>query len=392
MVKVGLVPDRFTDYRYPIFKLLSDEQRNKFKLFIFADTEDVKEGIYRGVSAIDHTFCDLNIDNGGVRWERTNDFYLKGVCIWQTGLIKIALDRTYNVLVYWGDAYRLSTWVSALVARCLGKKVVFWTHGLYGNENQLKFWLRVYFYRLADVLLLYGNRSKNLLKSCMDSEQKMYVINNSLDYKVQDSIYKRLSKSELLKIRGRLFNTDDKVLCFIGRLEPRKKLHLLLKSLVTLRRKKAGSVKLLIIGDGSERSDLETLTRQLRLEDDVIFYGSCYDNKETVPLLAMSDIMVSPGGIGLAAMHALISGTPVITHNDFSCQMPEVEAIKDGVNGCFFKHGDSDDLADKILECFQYLESGVISDESCRHIILTNYTPEFQEKIFMKMLKDVEIL
>ena len=389
MLKIGLVPDRFTHYRYPIFKLLSQERKNDFSLVIFADTEDVKEGIYRGVNAIDPRFCDLDIENGGVRWERTHDFYLKGVCVWQTGLIKIALDRTYDVIVYWGDAYRLSTWVSALIARFLGKKVVFWTHGIYGNENWFKFWLRIYFYRVANALLLYGSRAKRLLKPFMNPGQKMHVINNSLDYEIQDSIYKKLSDSDLIDIKGRFFSPEDKVLCFIGRLEPRKKLHLLLDALIRIRANNTAPIKLLIIGDGSERANLEALTAQLGLTNDVVFYGACYDDEETVPLLAMSDILVSPGGVGLAAMHALISGTPIITHNDFSNQMPEVEAIQDGVNGCFFANEDSNDLADKILDCFRYLNEGVISAESCRNVILTTYTPDFQRDVFIKMLKNL---
>ena len=44
---------------------------------------------------------------------------------------------------------------------------------------------------------------------------------------------------------------------------------------------------------------------------------------------------VSPGNVGLTAIHSLSYGTPVLTHNNFNNQMPEVESIQPGFNGYF---------------------------------------------------------
>ena len=41
----------------------------------------------------------------------------------------------------------------------------------------------------------------------------------------------------------------------------------------------------------------------------------------------MSDLTVSPGNIGLTAIHSLSYGTPVCSHSNFNNQMPESEAI-----------------------------------------------------------------
>ena len=384
MLTVGLVPDRFAHYRYPIFKLLSNEDFNNFRLYIFADTKEVDQ-----IVTAPNSFCDLDIKNGGIRWHKTNDIYFKKIKIWSTGLIKLALDDSYDAIVYWGDAYQISIWISAIIAKLMKKKIVFWTHGLYGNENLFKYFLRKTFYNLADGLLLYGNHAKKLLEPTVKNNVKMYVINNSLDYEIQNKIYTNLTTEDLQKLKKQLFAIEDKVICFIGRLKAKKNISLLIKSLNIIKNKYSKSVKLLLIGDGPEREKLVHLAKHFKLESDVVFFGSCYDEQKNISFLAMSDVVVSPGEVGLTAMHSLISGTPVITHNDFSFQMPEVEAIRNGVNGFFFEKDNETDLADKIIECFKFLESGKISSDSCRSVILTKYTPSYQLKVFNSMLNDL---
>ena len=56
-------------------------------------------------------------------------------------------------------------------------------------------------------------------------------------------------------------------------------------------------------------------------------------------------LCVSPGNVGLTAVHALSFGCPVVTHNNLPWQGPEFECIKPGVTGDFFHQYDADDLA-----------------------------------------------
>ncbi len=66
-------------------------------------------------------------------------------------------------------------------------------------------------------------------------------------------------------------------------------------------------------------------------------YGACYDEEIIGELIFNAQLCVSPGNVGLTAMHSLVYGTPVITHNNFSNQSPEFEAIIDGKTGSFSK-------------------------------------------------------
>ena len=100
-----------------------------------------------------------------------------------------------------------------------------------------------------------------------------------------------------------------------------------------------------------------------------------------------ADLCVSPGNIGLTAMHALVFGTPATTHDDFPHQMPEFEAIREGVTGTFFKYNDVESLANSISRWFA--ENGNKREEvrrACMKEIDENWTPQFQLSVLKKYL------
>ena len=100
-----------------------------------------------------------------------------------------------------------------------------------------------------------------------------------------------------------------------------------------------------------------------------------------------ADLCVSPGNVGLTAMHSMVFGTPVLTHNDFSHQMPEFEAVKENITGDFFKYGDINSLALKISEWFQNNgEKRESVRQSCMKEIDDNWTPWFQLEVLKEHL------
>ena len=83
------------------------------------------------------------------------------------------------------------------------------------------------------------------------------------------------------------------------------------------------------------------------LNQNVCFFGPCYDEFEIGMLIYNAALCVSPGNVGLTAIHSLSYGTPVISHNDFKHQMPEFEAIVPGETGAFFIANDLNSLEPK---------------------------------------------
>jgi glycosyltransferase involved in cell wall biosynthesis len=106
------------------------------------------------------------------------------------------------------------------------------------------------------------------------------------------------------------------------------------------------------------------------------------------PLISLADICVAPGEVGLTAMHSLVYGTPVITHNNYLFQMPEYEAIIEGKTGSLYEYGSNDSLIEKIK---QWLENGTdreVIRENCYKIIYDYYNPKKQVEFINNAVMD----
>ncbi len=152
--------------------------------------------------------------------------------------------------------------------------------------------------------------------------------------------------------------------------------------------KKIGrNVHLVLIGDGREKEALQNLCREHHIEDCVLFYGACYDEDALSLIISASDMCVVPGEVGLVAMHSLVYGTPLLTcENTRGMHGPEIEAIKEGKTGGYFKDNDLDDLVTKMEEMLYPISCKKKMSDNCKEIIDNYYTPEYQERIVVQAL------
>lgn len=244
--------------------------------------------------------------------------------------------------------------------------------------------LKKLFFRLPNGgIFLYGNYAKKLMIQEGFDEGKLFVIHNSLAYERQLEIRQSLSVDSLY---GTHFGNNNPNLFFVGRLTKVKHLDLILLAMQKLKQK-GKLYNLTLIGGGEQMEALQTMSKKLELEENVWFYGPCYDEQQLGQLIYNADVCVSPGNVGLTAMHVMVFGTPVVTHNDFPWQMPEFEAINDGVTGTFFERDNVDSLAEAID---RWLISNADKREevrkACFHEIDTQWTPQFQLKVLKKHL------
>lgn len=308
-----------------------------------------------------------------------NIYVLKSKLIFQFGVIIRCLFKKFDVAIFLGDMKILSTWVAALICRFRRIEVVFATHGIYGNESKIKLFVRLLFYRLANKLLVYENRSKRLLVKYNFSLDNIYIFFNSLNYDFQTTLYKRLLSSRVKELNFFEDNTKPTII-FIGRLTSSKKINLLINAVINLKFK----YNLLIVGDGPEREKLKKLSNDYK--NHIFFHGAVYDEVVLSKLIFNSSLCVSPGNVGLTAVQSLSYGTPVITHNNFNNQMPESEIIKDGFNGGFFKENDVRDLTIKIDFYISKLPKSDLIQKNCRYFIEKNYNPKNQSKILSRLI------
>ena len=304
-----------------------------------------------------------------------------GSVYWQNGAVRL-LWSDYTDLFTTGTHYCLSAWVILLLAPLFNKRVYLWSHGAYGNERGLKKWLTVWKMKRATGSFLYGNHAKNLLVEWGVPEEKLYVFYNSLAYDEEVEIRRELKPSGFYQEH---FGNNLPNLVFIGRLTAVKKLDMIIRAMVALRKRDV-RVNMTYVGDGPKKDELETLVREQGLEKNVWFYGPCYEEKQIAQIIYNADLCVSPGDVGLTAMHAMTYGTPVVSHNNFCHQMPEFEAIEEGKTGAFFRENDVESLADSIQA---WLKNGLDREQirqNCYDVIDNKYNPHRQLEIIRKVI------
>jgi glycosyltransferase involved in cell wall biosynthesis len=130
-------------------------------------------------------------------------------------------------------------------------------------------------------------------------------------------------------------------ICFLGRLDPIKRVDLILKAISLLGR---SDVELLIIGDGPQRPKLEGLARELGIWSRVRFLGFREDIPGLLKLCKVSVLASDQEGCSIAITEALAAGIKVIATNVGSA----IEQIEEGKTGYVVSPGDPSALAEGI--------------------------------------------
>jgi N-acetyl-alpha-D-glucosaminyl L-malate synthase BshA len=105
-------------------------------------------------------------------------------------------------------------------------------------------------------------------------------------------------------------------------------------------------IKVMMIGDGPERSVAEARARELNIAQHISFLGK-QDN--VFLLLSSSDVFLMPSSqesFGLAALEAMACGVPCVTSNTGG--LPEL--VKEGISGFLADVGDIDKMANFVLK------------------------------------------
>ncbi|WP_341221448.1 glycosyltransferase [Polaribacter atrinae] len=312
-------------YRTSIFELMDQELNCDFYFADSTNTNNLKK-----------------IDYSVLRNFKKELKYYKvfGNWNWMRGAVGL-LRKPYKAYFLIGEPYCISTWFVLFIAKLLNKKTYLWSHGWYGKEGFLKTLFKKAFFNQADKIFLYGNYAKELMINEGFDDDKLVVIYNSLNYESQLNIRKTLKTTD---IYNNYFKNDSPVLIYIGRIQKVKRLDLLIEAMKVLKDKNI-ETNLVVIGGNNDDKDFINLINNVGLKDNVWLHGPCYDERVIGEFLYNANVCVSPGNVGLTAMHSFAYGTPVITHNNFKNQMPEFEAIKPGVTGDFFKENDVHDLS-----------------------------------------------
>jgi len=222
-------------------------------------------------------------------------FYL----CYQRGLLTWLENCSPDVLIVESNPRYLSTSAAVRWMKRRGKPVIGWGLGApppSGSLSGLRKFLRYYFLRPFDALITYSRGGVDQYARLGFPAGKIFVAPNAVAAR----------PSHALPTRPSGWDGKPYVL-FVGRLQARKRLDLLLQACAAL--PASLQPRLVIVGDGPERRTLETLAQ--RVYPSAQFPGARHA-AELAAYFSSADLFVLPGTGGLAVQEAMSYGLPVI--------------------------------------------------------------------------------
>ncbi len=347
----------FPHYR----KGVLEELANEIPIDFLADSSGID-----GIKA--YQFNDKN------RFIDAKCHYFRGL-MFQRKIVSLATFGDYDAYIFLANPNHITTWLASVVCKLRGKRVIFWGHGFLSSKKTPKNQLRRYFFSLANSFYTYGYRAKQNAMSLGFPEHSLHVGFNSLDYEHQINFRKDLPPPEQSKTL--------RIAC-VSRLTKLCRYDMLLEACALAYMQCGLQIEVDFIGDGPERQSLTEQAISLGIKSR--FHGAVYDESAISKLFSAADVTVMPGKIGLTAMHSMMYGTPVISHDDFERQMPEVEAIVPGVTGNLFRYGDVHHLSETLIQSKAQFSDRENVRKNCFRMIDEIYNPKRQVDVMLRAL------
>lgn len=230
-------------------------------------------------------------------------------------------------------------WAQVLLmfyARAKGVKVVLSSESssMDNSRSAIKENIKKFIVSRANAFFCFGKTSADYLLSLGVKPSKIAVRNAAvIDEDLIRENYDR-ARSEMPSHKST--EADTRKFIYVGRLAPEKNLEMLIRAYGAVHKTaKDESWKLLIVGDGPLRENLETQVADSGQTDNIIFAGG-FPWHQVPGWLAKSDVLILPSKSepwGLVVNEAMVCGMPVIVSENCGCAE---DLVKNDVNGFTF--------------------------------------------------------
>ncbi|MDM1066147.1 glycosyltransferase [Myroides odoratimimus] len=219
--------------------------------------------------------------------------------------------------------------------KLIKNKIIFTEHSTSNRRLQSSFFRiieRPICGQYDTIICITNEVKKVLLNYSIVKEDRIVIIENGVNLK-------KIRSSKGLDRKDFGYSISDVLLIKVAGFRREKDQDTVITSLVKL----PINYKLVLVGDGERRSQLEHLVKELKLDDRIVFLGV---RDDVYDLMKMCDIVVLSShweGFGLVAVEAMASGIPLIASN-----VEGLAQVVDG-GGLLFEKGNVNDLVEKIL-------------------------------------------
>jgi len=207
-------------------------------------------------------------------------------------------------------------------------------------------------------------------------KNRMIVLHNPVEQRGGET-----GKVDLRILLG--FEKDALIIGHVGGMISQRNQQSLVQAFSRLK-KNHPNARLIIIGDGRLREELENLTRQLGLKEAVLFTGY---TDQVGDYLRVMDIYVNPTldeGFGIAVVEAMLESLPVV----LSDQGAHPELVEDGVSGILYSGGDSQSLFEKLQWLANDSETRKALGFRAKKRALENFSPKTYAEKYLRIVSE----
>lgn len=204
-------------------------------------------------------------------------------------------------------------------------------------EGIKKILIRSLYPKATGIISVSKGVKENLITGYKVPENKCFVIYNMVEIE-------RIGKLANEEINHPWFKENIPIIVACGRLTPAKNYSLLLEAMSLILKK--NNARLLILGEGEERSRLEKYARELGISRNIAFLAFQSNPFKYISRAKVFVLSSLWEGFGTVIIEAMVCGVPVISS---CCPYGPDEIITNGVNGLLVPVGDVDALAGGIL-------------------------------------------
>lgn len=213
-----------------------------------------------------------------------------------------------------------------------------YTYGSRALKNSIVKLLLKLLYRKADRIIAVSNGVKKvLIKVFKIDEGKIQVIYNPCDIN-------KIKKLSMEKVEYPWFNEKLPIIITMGRLIESKGHGKLIQTFAEI--KKQIPSRLVIIGEGNLRKQLERLTVKFGVEKDIAFLGW---QENPYKYMSKSNLFVlssNSESFGIVLVEAMVCGVPVVS---FDCESGPREILDNGEYGILVPVGDIEGLSEAVI-------------------------------------------
>tara|TARA_Y100000768_G_C23966789_1_gene678253 strand:+ start:243 stop:1349 length:1107 start_codon:yes stop_codon:yes gene_type:complete len=311
MKKIAIVQRHVTDYRINFYNDLHNKLKNK-NYFL---------KVYAGKTGSNHEnkFLNCGIDNLNCGEKVKNISFFNSI-YWQNIFFKL---QKYDLVICEQANSTLINYPLILWKTISNKspRFAYWGHGLSLDKqsSKLSTFIKKNLAKKADYWFAYTEHTKSVLIDLNIQEEKITVVNNSIDLKSTHNIIE--SKKSDFK------STETKNVVVCSRLVKSKRIPFIIEA-CEIAKRKIKNLKLIIVGDGPENESIRLICKN---KNWVEMKGSLFGLNKSKALIE-GDIMCLPSHVGLSILDGFSAKLPVLVA-DFKNHCPEISYFKNNYNG-----------------------------------------------------------